>query len=62
MVPEKRMFRPDEVASIIAMSSRTVYRMMQDGSLPYITKNGHRFVLREDVEGAIECQQNFQKS
>jgi len=30
----KRFFRPDEVARILALSRRTIYRMMQDGRLP----------------------------
>lgn len=29
----KRFFRPDEVAEILALSRRTVYRMIRDGRL-----------------------------
>lgn len=32
----KRFFRPDEVAAILALSRRTVYRMIRDGRLPGI--------------------------
>lgn len=34
LVPPKRFFRPDEVAALLALSRRTVYRMMRDGRLP----------------------------
>ncbi|MBM4286964.1 MAG: helix-turn-helix domain-containing protein [Deltaproteobacteria bacterium] len=30
----KRFFRPDEVAEMLLMSKRTIYRMMHDGRLP----------------------------
>jgi excisionase family DNA binding protein len=29
----KRFFRPDEVAQILALSRRTIYRMIRDGRL-----------------------------
>jgi excisionase family DNA binding protein len=32
----KRYFRPDEVASLLALSRRTVYRMIRDGRLTAI--------------------------
>lgn len=32
----KRYFRPDEVAALLALSRRTIYRMMRDGRLPGI--------------------------
>jgi excisionase family DNA binding protein len=30
----KRYFRPDEVAALLALSRRTIYRMIRDGRLP----------------------------
>ncbi len=30
----KRFFRPDEVAQILDLSRRTIYRMIRDGRLP----------------------------
>lgn len=33
-VYQKRFFRPDEVADILCLSRRTVYRMIRDGRLP----------------------------
>jgi excisionase family DNA binding protein len=32
----KKFFRPDEVARLLALSRRTVYRMINDGRLPGI--------------------------
>ncbi len=33
LLQQKRFFRPDEVAAILALSRRTVYRMIRDGRL-----------------------------
>ncbi len=33
LVMKKRMFRPDEVAQILCLSRRTIYRMIRDGRL-----------------------------
>jgi excisionase family DNA binding protein len=30
----KRYYRPDEVAAVLALSRRTIYRMIRDGRLP----------------------------
>ncbi len=30
----KRFYRPDEVAAILCLSRRTIYRMMLDGRMP----------------------------
>jgi excisionase family DNA binding protein len=34
LMQHKRFFRPDEVAAILALSRRTIYRMIRDGRLP----------------------------
>ncbi len=34
MIMKKKMFRPDEVAQILCLSRRTIYRMIRDGRLP----------------------------
>ena len=34
LLHQKRFFRPDEVAAILALSRRTIYRMIKDGRLP----------------------------
>jgi excisionase family DNA binding protein len=36
LIMKKRMFRPDEVAQILCLSRRTVYRMIKDGRLPAV--------------------------
>lgn len=33
LLAKKRLFRPDEVADILCLSRRTVYRMIRDGRL-----------------------------
>ncbi len=33
MMTNKRFFRPDEVADLLCLSRRTVYRMIRDGRL-----------------------------
>ncbi len=33
MLQNKRFFRPDEVAAILALSRRTIYRMIRDGRI-----------------------------
>jgi len=34
VILKKRLFRPDEVAQILCLSRRTIYRMIRDGRLP----------------------------
>ena len=34
LLTDKRFFRPDEVARLLALSRRTIYRMIRDGRLP----------------------------
>ncbi len=34
LLQPKRFFRPDEVAAVLALSRRTIYRMIRDGRLP----------------------------
>ena len=33
LVPPKKFFRPDEVAQVLDLSRRTIYRMIRDGRL-----------------------------
>lgn len=33
---KKKFFRPDEVAHLLCLSRRTVYRMIRDGRLPAV--------------------------
>ncbi len=34
--PHKRFYRPDEVAALLDLSRRTIYRMIRDGRIPGI--------------------------
>ncbi|MBI2882863.1 MAG: helix-turn-helix domain-containing protein [Candidatus Methylomirabilis oxyfera] len=34
--PQKRYYRPDEVAAILRVSLATVYRRIEDGTLPAV--------------------------
>lgn len=36
MISSKRFYRPDEVARLLALSRRTIYRKIRDGSLKAI--------------------------
>jgi len=36
MMMKKKLFRPDEVAQILCLSRRTIYRMIRDGRLPAV--------------------------
>jgi excisionase family DNA binding protein len=36
LMMKKKMFRPDEIAQILCLSRRTIYRMIRDGRLPAI--------------------------
>lgn len=36
LFPPKALFRPDEVADLLALSRRTIYRMIRDGRLPSV--------------------------
>ena len=48
----KKFFRPDEVAQLLALSRRTVYRMINDGRLPGIRLgSGPWRIPRESLTG-----------
>lgn len=36
LLMKKRTFRPDEVAEILCLSRRSIYRMIRDGRLPAV--------------------------
>ena len=38
IIGNKRFFRPDEVAELLLVTKRTVYRMVQDGRLGQMSK------------------------
>jgi excisionase family DNA binding protein len=53
LLKTKRFFRPDEVARILALSRRTVYRMIRDGRLPGVKDAGPWRIPRETLERLV---------
>jgi excisionase family DNA binding protein len=50
----KRFFRPDEVAALLNLSRRTVYRMIRDGRLCGVKSGpGPWRIPRETLEGVF---------
>ena len=53
----KRFFRPDEVAAILALSRRTIYRMIRDGRLPGVKwGSGPWRIPRESLAGLFPTE------
>jgi len=54
LLQHKRFFRPDEVAAILALSRRTIYRMIRDGRLPGVKwGSGPWRIPRESLAGIL---------
>lgn len=54
----KQVFRPDEVAQILALSRRTVYRMIRDGRLPGVKGDSSPWrITRETLERLLAGDQ-----
>lgn len=54
LIPPKKFFRPDEVAQLLALSRRTVYRMIMDGRLPGLKwGEGPWRIPRESLAGLM---------
>jgi excisionase family DNA binding protein len=52
LLQPKRFFRPDEVADLLVLSRRTIYRMIRDGRLPGIKwVSGPWRIPRESLAG-----------
>ena len=52
LLQNKRFFRPDEVAGLLDLSRRTIYRMIRDGRLPGVKWGaGPWRVPRESLAG-----------
>ena len=50
----KRFFRPDEVADILCLSRRTVYRMIRDGRLSGVRLgSGPWRIARESIKHLV---------
>ncbi len=53
----KRFFRPDEVAQLLALSRRTIYRMIQDGRLKGVRwGSGPWRIPRETLAAMLEAE------
>jgi excisionase family DNA binding protein len=53
---QKRFLRPDEVALLLALSRRTVYRMIRDGRLPGVRLGaGPWRIPREGLEAMLSA-------
>jgi excisionase family DNA binding protein len=53
----KRYFRPDEVAAILALSRRTIYRMIRDGRLAGVKLGlGPWRIPRENLESLLQTE------
>ncbi|MBW1991788.1 MAG: helix-turn-helix domain-containing protein [Deltaproteobacteria bacterium] len=51
LLMKKRFFRPDEVAEILSLSRRTVYRMIRDGRLTGVRLgSGPWRIARESIQ------------
>jgi excisionase family DNA binding protein len=56
-LPNKRFFRPDEVAALLALSRRTVYRMIHDGRLAAVKLgDGPWRIPREYLETLLQVE------
>ena len=54
LVKQKRFFRPDEVADLLCLSRRTVYRMIRDGRLNGVRlDSGPWRIARESITNLI---------
>ena len=45
-----QLIRPDQAASILSVSKRTIYRMVEDGDLPCIKVRGALRITAEGLE------------
>ncbi|OHB72101.1 MAG: hypothetical protein A2W23_08685 [Planctomycetes bacterium RBG_16_43_13] len=58
-IPNKLLFRPDEVAKIIGVTRQTVYNWIQEGKIQVCrTPGGQYRVLRGEVERILGERNN----
>lgn len=48
-LPDKAFLRPDEVAEVIGISSRTVYRLIKAGRLPAVRNRRGRLAVPQEI-------------
>ena len=55
---QKAFYRPDEIAEILRVSRRTIYRMMKDGRLPFVKLSfGPKRVSHQALNNLINNKQ-----
>jgi len=50
----RQFYRPDEVAEILKVNKRTLYRMMENGDLGFINVGGQRRITDKELDDFIE--------
>jgi excisionase family DNA binding protein len=55
LIPDKPLFRPDEVAGLFLISTRTVYNWVAEGRIPAVKVGPYGIIRikRDDVEKMI---------
>ena len=56
-IPEKRMFRADEVAKILDVSVPTIYRWCEHGKMDFIRIGGSIRIKRECIISVIRVSE-----
>jgi excisionase family DNA binding protein len=46
-IPNKKSFRPDEVAALLGVSRRTVFRWLKKGVIGALSGRGHQRISRQ---------------
>lgn len=50
----RQFYRPDEVAEILKVNKRTLYRLMENGDLGYINVGGQRRITDKELDDFVE--------
>lgn len=57
-LPSRTLYRVDEVAHILAVHPRTVYRMIEKGELPVVRVRRTVRIRREDLEQLLVVRED----
>ena len=50
----RQFYRPDEVAEILKVNKRTLYRLMENGDLGFISVGGQRRITDKELDDFVE--------
>ena len=50
----RQFYRPDEVAEILVVSKRTMYRLMENGDMGFINVGGQRRIAADELDNYIK--------